>query len=63
MQENPLFQMGILGRMDQLDGFPVRRVMPMEYGNTKVVTLKKVSKTSLDPSVFKVPEGYKPPYE
>lgn len=62
MRENPLFQMGIVGRMDRLDGFPVRRIMPLENGSTKVVTLKRVLKKTLDPSVFKVPEDYKPPY-
>lgn len=62
VRDNPLFQMGIVGRMHKLDGFPVRTVMPLEGGATKIITLKRVVRKSIDQSVFRVPKGYKPPY-
>lgn len=62
VRQNPLFQMGIVGKMDRLDGFPVMTVMKMEGGLTKTVVLRKVSTLPLDASVFQVPVGYKPPY-
>ncbi len=62
VRKNPLFQMGIVGKMDKLDGFPVQTVMRMEGGLTKTVTLRRVTTNPLDESVFTVPAGYKPPY-
>ncbi len=62
LRENPLFRMGILGRMDKLDGFPVQTIMDMGNGITKTTTLKKVINGSLDPKIFQVPKGYNPPY-
>ncbi len=62
LRKNPLFRMGILGRMDKLDGFPVQIVMDMGNGITKTTTLTKVSNGSIDPKFFQVPKGYKPPY-
>lgn len=62
VRQHPLFQMGIIGRMDRLDGFPVRRVMPLGDGRVKTVTLKRVSREPIDPSVFTVPPGYSKPY-
>ncbi|MGE0087712.1 MAG: DUF4412 domain-containing protein [Desulfococcaceae bacterium] len=62
VRKNPLFQMGIVGKMDKLDGFPVQTVMRMEGGLTKTVTLRRVATSPIDESVFTVPAGYKPPY-
>ncbi len=62
VHQNPLFQMGIVGRMHKLDGFPVQTVIKMGGGLTKVVTLRKVEEKPINPAVFRVPEGYKPPY-
>ncbi|GBC62936.1 DUF4412 domain-containing protein [Desulfonema ishimotonii] len=62
IRQNPLFQMGIVGKMDKLDGFPVQTVMRFSDGRVKTITLRRVSKKHLDPSVFNVPPGYKPPY-
>lgn len=62
VHENPLFQMGVIGRMDRLDGFPVQTVIPLEGGFSRITTLKKVIKKDLPESLFKVPKGYKPPY-
>jgi len=62
MRANPLFHMGIVGRMDVLDGFPVKAVIPMSGGKTKTIILKSVSLKSLDDSVFQVPRNFGPPY-
>lgn len=62
IRDNPLFQMGIVGRMHKLDGFPVRTVMDLEGGVTKTITLKKVVRKPIKQAVFRVPKGYKPPY-
>lgn len=62
VRQNPLFQMGIIGRMDRLDGFPVQRVMRLGDGRVKTVTLQRVSREPIDPSVFRVPPGYSKPY-
>jgi hypothetical protein len=61
-RQHPLFQMGIIGRMDRLDGFPVQRVMRLGDGRIKTVTLQRVSREPIDPSVFRVPPGYSKPY-
>jgi len=61
IRQNPLFQMGIIGRMDKLDGFPVQMVMPLGNGMTKITTLKKIEMKTLDASFFRVPEGYSTP--
>lgn len=61
VRQNPLFQMGIIGKMDKLDGFPVQMIMPLGNGMKKIITLKRVSRKPLDPSVFKVPRGYSTP--
>ncbi|MFP4033571.1 MAG: DUF4412 domain-containing protein [Desulfococcaceae bacterium] len=61
-RQHPLFQMGIIGRMDRLDGFPVRQVMRLGDGRIKTVTLQRVSRDPIDPSVFRVPPGYGKPY-
>ena len=61
VRQNPLFQMGIIGKMDKLDGFPVQMVMPLGNGMTKIITLKRVNRKPLNPSVFKVPQGYSTP--
>ncbi|QTA83078.1 DUF4412 [Desulfonema limicola] len=58
IRQNPLFQMGIIGKMDKLDGFPVQMIMPLGNGMTKIITLKKIDRRPLDSSVFKVPKGY-----
>ena len=62
VRQHPLFQMGIIGRMDRLDGFPVQRVMRLGDGRVKTVTLQRVSQEPIDPSVFRVPPGYSKPY-
>mgnify|MGYP006271599395 CR=1 FL=1 len=62
VRQHPLFQMGIIGRMDRLDGFPVQRVMRLGDGRVKTVTLQRVSQKPIDPSVFRVPPGYSKPY-
>ncbi len=62
IRDNPLFQMGIVGRMHKLDGFPVRTVMELEGGLTKTITLTKVVRKPIRQKVFRVPKGYKPPY-
>jgi hypothetical protein len=61
VHDNPLFQMGIVGKMDKLDGFPVQTVMPMDGGRKRIVTLSRVSQKPISPSVFTVPDGYKTP--
>ena len=58
IRQNPLFQMGIIGKMDKLDGFPVQMIMPLGNGMTKIITLKRIDQKPLAPSVFKVPKGY-----
>lgn len=62
VRSHPLFQMGIIGRMDRLDGFPVQQVMRFDDGRIKTVTLKRVSRAPIDPAMFRVPPGYGKPY-
>jgi hypothetical protein len=55
---NPMLkQMNIMGMIDQLDGFPVQTVIQM-MGGAITNTLKRIEKTTVDQSLFKVPVGY-----
>jgi hypothetical protein len=56
---NPLMrQMNVLGMMKELDGYPVHTITQIMNG-TITSTLKKTEQKKLDPSLFKVPAGYK----
>ncbi len=61
LQQHPLFQSGVVGRMHMMDGFPVRTVR--RAGDTvRITTLRTVKQVPIDPEVFQVPPGYQPPY-
>jgi hypothetical protein len=55
---NPMLkQMNIMGMINQLDGFPVQTVIQVMDG-TITNTLKRIEKTTVNQSLFKVPAGY-----
>jgi hypothetical protein len=56
--EHPVLkQMNVAGLVSEIDGFPVQTITHM-MGGTTTVTLKKIEKKKLSPTLFTVPEGY-----
>ncbi len=55
---NPLYrQVDIAGLVRKLDGFPVRTVNHV-MGGTVTITLTKMVRSPLDPSLFEIPQNY-----
>lgn len=56
--EHPVLkQMNVAGLVSEIDGFPVQTITYV-MGGTTTVTLKKIEKKKLSPTLFTLPEGY-----